>query len=248
MSAPSKARPSWVHGLRRAVRRAAVAGVVAGLAACAATPGPAAWPVEGPYWKLQALQGLGPVPAAARESHLLLQRSAGRATGFTGCNRFTAAYERQGSAIRFKAGASTRMACREGMEQEQAFLKVLDAARSWRIEGDRLQLLDASGGMLAEFSVGSERFVCDDGKTVMAHHDHRDPQRTEAIVAFDGEVYTMRGAPAASGARYVVERGRTPGLSLEWRTRGNEGLLLEAASNEAPQPSTPRTIARCTRP
>jgi heat shock protein HslJ len=246
MSAPSKAAPIRVRWLR-AVHLAYVAAVALGLVACATGPSPAAWPLEGPYWQLHALHGMAAVPTGAGESHVVLQRAAGRASGFAGCNRFTAAYELQGSAIRFKPGASTRMACREGMEQEQAFLRMLDAAASWRIEGERLQLLDAARGVLAEFTARSERFVCDDGKVVMARHDQRDAQRPEALVAFDGQVYAMRGAPVTSGARYVIERGRTPDWSLEWRTRGDEGVLLEAPLSDTRQASDLRTIARCVR-
>jgi heat shock protein HslJ len=247
LAAPSNSKAVSACRILRAARHAALAAAALGLVACAAPPAPAAWPVEGPYWKLQALTGTAAPPAGARETHLVLHRAAGRASGFAGCNRFTAAYELRGPAIRFKPGAMTRMACPDGMEQEQAFLKMLDGAASWRIDGDRLQFLDAANNLLAEFTAGSERFVCDDGKTVMARHDPRDPQRAEALVAYDGEVYSMRAAPAASGARYVIERGRQPDWSLEWRTKGDEGLLLEAPLSDARQPSDLRSITRCSR-
>jgi copper homeostasis protein (lipoprotein) len=56
-----------------------------------------------------------------------------------------------GSALTFGNLALTRMACAEGMDQETAFLAALGNVRSWRISGDRLELLDTGGATLATF-------------------------------------------------------------------------------------------------
>ncbi len=37
------------------------------------------------------------------------------------------------------------------MEQEQAFLKVLEAAATWMVEGESLELTSSSGELLARF-------------------------------------------------------------------------------------------------
>jgi heat shock protein HslJ len=47
--------------------------------------------------------------------------------------------------------AGTRMACPEGMELEQAFHAALGKVSTWRINGETLDLFDASGASLAEF-------------------------------------------------------------------------------------------------
>lgn len=47
--------------------------------------------------------------------------------------------------------AATLMACRDGMEQERKFLDALARVGRWAITGERLELLDASGVLLAQF-------------------------------------------------------------------------------------------------
>jgi heat shock protein HslJ len=48
--------------------------------------------------------------------------------------------------------ATTRMACPEAfMAQESAFLKALEAVAAWKISGNRLELKDANGLVLARF-------------------------------------------------------------------------------------------------
>ncbi len=219
-----------------------------GLAACAMPTGPATWPAEGTYWRLATLQGQAvPAPSGPREAHLVLQRSSGRAAGLGGCNRFTASYELQGASLRFKQAAATRMACMDGMDTEQAFMKALDATTAWRIEGDRLLLIGVDQAVLAAFQSGSERFACDGGQPLFVHYDNSDPQRPSALLSFQGASHQMRSAPTGSGARYVVEQGRTPDMSLEWLTKGNEGTLMEAPLSDTRQASDLRPVARCTR-
>ena len=60
--------------------------------------------------------------------------------GFFGCNRFTGSYELNDSQLHFSPLAATRMACMEGMEQEQRFLKSLTEAVRFTISGDSLAL------------------------------------------------------------------------------------------------------------
>ena len=43
------------------------------------------------------------------------------------------------------------MACPQGMEQERAFLDALSAVARWRVDGQRLDLLDERGGTIAQF-------------------------------------------------------------------------------------------------
>lgn len=73
----------------------------------------------------------------------------GRLAGSAGCNNYTAAYEASGSRIRISGAAATRKMCAgEGvMEQEQAFLRALEAATTVRIEGNRLELRDDKGAL-----------------------------------------------------------------------------------------------------
>ena len=75
--------------------------------------------------------------------------TAGRVSGTTGCNRYTAAYNADGDTLRFSSVAATRMACADPAvdEQEQAFLRALESVATMGFEGDRLVLRDKDGAM-----------------------------------------------------------------------------------------------------
>jgi putative lipoprotein len=104
------------------------------------------------YWKLTRL-GATTVQVAAnqREANLVIRPGKGQVAGSGGCNRFSGSCTVDGNALAFGNLASTRMACAGGMDQETAFLAALAKVRSWRISGDRLELLDAGGASLASF-------------------------------------------------------------------------------------------------
>ena len=108
--------------------------------------------LENTYWKLVRL-GDQPVRVAAqqREPHLILRADGHRVGGSSGCNRFVGRYELEMQTLRFVGMATTRMACREGMGQEQDFLKALDSTARWKILGEHLELYGASGGLRARF-------------------------------------------------------------------------------------------------
>ena len=75
--------------------------------------------------------------------------NAGRVSGTTGCNQFTAAYSANGDALRFSSVAATRMACADPAvdKQEQEFLRALESVATLSFEGDRLVLRQADGAM-----------------------------------------------------------------------------------------------------
>lgn len=118
------------------------------------TPSPE---LEGSAWRLTEYtdaQGAR-VSAAARTA---IRFADGRITGEAGCNRMSAGYSASGTTISIRTGASTMMACPEpAMSQESAFLALLPQVGSFRIAGDELQLLSASGEMLARFERQIER-------------------------------------------------------------------------------------------
>ena len=108
--------------------------------------------LENNYWKLVHL-GNEPVTVAdgRREPHMRLAPEGMRAQGFGGCNRFFGGYELDGQKLRFNKMGMTRMACLDGMDQEQAFLKALEATVGWSIRGEHLELYGAGGALLARF-------------------------------------------------------------------------------------------------
>ena len=104
------------------------------------------------YWKLTAL-GSTPVnvPDSPREPHLVLQAGSKQVGGSGGCNRMFASYELNGDAPTFSGVGSTKMACQDGMDIETSFLPALQRVAKYRITGQQLELLDASGSLVARF-------------------------------------------------------------------------------------------------
>ncbi|MEZ5955895.1 MAG: META domain-containing protein [Hyphomonadaceae bacterium] len=77
-----------------------------------------------------------------------------RASGYTGCNRWTADVMQNGEELQFGMIAVTEMHCGTGVQMatEQAFLPVLEAARYAHYDRDALVLLDAHQNVIAEFN------------------------------------------------------------------------------------------------
>lgn len=107
--------------------------------------------LEDMYWKLTRLEG-EPVERVAdgqREPHLVLHSGEQRLAGSGGCNRIMGSYELRDDTLTFGSVAASRMACPDGMEQEQWFLSVLADVRFWRIDGSHLELLGPAREILA---------------------------------------------------------------------------------------------------
>ena len=105
------------------------------------------------YWKLIELNGtkVTMAPTQQREVRITLASEGSRVFGFSGCNQFTGAYIHDGSALRFTQMAGTRMACLSPfMELESQVIKMLSAITAYRIEGERLILLEGDQ-VLARF-------------------------------------------------------------------------------------------------
>lgn len=104
------------------------------------------------YWRLKRLGDDALVTGEGRrEPSLILNEVDGRRSwsATIGCNRLNGQFESSGSSIRFLPGASTRMACPAPLAQrERALLDVLGRVAAWRIEGERLSLLDTTGDTL----------------------------------------------------------------------------------------------------
>ncbi|PMR76464.1 META domain-containing protein [Billgrantia endophytica] len=109
-------------------------------------------PLENTYWKLTRA---GDVAAEAvdnqREAHFVLHAEESRVAGSTGCNRLAGSYQLENESLSFGPLVTTRMACLQGGETEQAFLSALEAAATWQIEGQALTLSDESGAAVANF-------------------------------------------------------------------------------------------------
>jgi heat shock protein HslJ len=108
-------------------------------------------PLRGTYWKVVELGGAKvAVSDRVQEPHLNFSASELRVSGSSGCNRLMGSFEHQGAALKFGPLAGTRMACLEPAlaSQEQQIFTQLQRVRSYRIHGDDLALLDATGQVL----------------------------------------------------------------------------------------------------
>lgn len=114
---------------------------------------PGAVTLENTHWKLASLRGRAVAAPAERqrEAHLILLPAQRRVVGSSGCNRLSGSYTLDGQRLAFNRAVGTLMACRDGMEQERAFLDTLAAVSGWRVEGERLLLLDGAGAPLLQF-------------------------------------------------------------------------------------------------
>jgi copper homeostasis protein (lipoprotein) len=113
----------------------------------------AAAPLRGTTWNLVQL-GATPVAAApgGRRAHLRLDAKATQVSGSGGCNRLMGGFETSANALRFTGLAGTRMACPpDVMAGETALLQALGKVASWQVAGNRLDLSDAQGTLLARF-------------------------------------------------------------------------------------------------
>lgn len=107
--------------------------------------------LENTYWKFLTLHGKPLVVAdSQREPHLLLHPADKRVSGSGGCNGLVGSYQLDGGSLTFSHMAGTLMACLHGMEQEHQIHVMLPSVRHWKVEGERLKLLNEQNEVLAE--------------------------------------------------------------------------------------------------
>jgi heat shock protein HslJ len=114
-------------------------------------PGPAdSTLLQDTRWVLLALSGEPPLAGTAPSAGF----AADEIRGSAGCNTYFGTYVASGSELSISDVAHTEMWCDdpEGvMEQEQAFLAALASVASYRLVGERLELLDGTGDVLLAF-------------------------------------------------------------------------------------------------
>lgn len=108
-------------------------------------------PLGDTHWRLVRLLDRPAAYARQTEPHLVFDVQTGRVSGSGGCNQLLGGFEQQGERLKFKALASTMMACPEGMDQEVRLLQSLERVELFRLRGNHLDLLDAQGAMIARF-------------------------------------------------------------------------------------------------
>lgn len=109
------------------------------------------------HWRLtQVGEVVVPNPAGSREVYFSLQSRNPNVVGFSGCNRMFGHYVLAGEQLKFDQIGGTKMFCDVRMELEQRFLAMFEYVAGWKISGNTLQLLNASGGTVAGFEVSAD--------------------------------------------------------------------------------------------
>ena len=112
---------------------------------------PAQTALRGTQWSLVELDGKAvALPKDQRVPTLVLAANGGRASGFAGCNQWSASYTSSGDTLRITGMVMTRMFCVNAMDLEKQYAAALESARTYRIKDTRLELL-ADGKTVAAF-------------------------------------------------------------------------------------------------
>lgn len=103
-------------------------------------------------WRLVQIGGAAATTAGAATPTLRFGAD-GRMTGNTGCNSTGGAYTVDGDRLTFGALVMTKRACAASAANrlERTFAGALQATRSYRVTEARLELLDGSGNVVAQF-------------------------------------------------------------------------------------------------
>ena len=108
--------------------------------------------LEGTDWVLVSYGQQGEQKAALDRTEVTatFDRAEGRVTGNGSVNRYFGGYTVDGNRLTVGANlGSTKMAGpADAMQQETAYFGLLGAAESYRIQGERLEITTADGGLL----------------------------------------------------------------------------------------------------
>ena len=104
-------------------------------------------PLNGTAWTLTAING---TPVLANSS-VTAEFTGGKIGGSSGCNSYGGAYKASGKKITTDSIAMTLMACMDAgvMEQESAFLEVLQNAQTFEITEGQLLIFSSDGKSLS---------------------------------------------------------------------------------------------------
>jgi len=122
----------------------------------------------------------------------------GTLSGNAGCNNYSAGYQFDGNQLSVSMPIMNLMACESGMDQEQAFLQLLEAAQSYRLGIDALEISTADGTQVMRFS--ARHLPLENVRWVLASIDGQPlPEDVSANVLF-----TPANSPAAQGEEQTV--------------------------------------------
>jgi heat shock protein HslJ len=98
--------------------------------------------LESGTWQLTAITG-GPAPMQIPETlpkPITIQFQDGKVKGHGGCNGYGGNYSASGDQLSVPELISTKMFCQEASNYENAFFQTLQSARSYKINGNQLEI------------------------------------------------------------------------------------------------------------
>jgi heat shock protein HslJ len=112
---------------------------------------PAAAAIVEREWALVTLgDSAAPPGSGGKPATIRFDSAAARASGFSGCNRYSAPYTIADDSLHFGVAISTKMACAEGGELERAYLAIISQVTGYQATDSTLALT-GSAGTLAGF-------------------------------------------------------------------------------------------------
>lgn len=106
-------------------------------------------PLEGTTWQLTTFVMGDVASSLLGESVITAVFDGQQVSGSAGCNQYFGSYTREGDTITFGALGSTKMACEQGvMQQESDFLAALSKAQTISLTGDGLTLTHPNGSLI----------------------------------------------------------------------------------------------------
>jgi heat shock protein HslJ len=128
------------------------------LAACASSGSQPGGDLTGSFWALTELNGQPPVAGTGISAQFTADGNVG---GSAGCNRYSGTYTVSGNKITFSSPlATTMMMCEQAlMDQETAYLKSLEEAQTFAVNGDQLTLTAGDGTKLAVYKAQSQELA-----------------------------------------------------------------------------------------
>jgi membrane-bound inhibitor of C-type lysozyme len=69
-------------------------------------------------------------------------------------------------------------------------------------------------------------YDCEPAQRLTASYDNSGAT-PKATLSLEGTIYELFEVTSASGAKYATDEGRTPGKTLVWFTKGDDGTLYE---------------------
>jgi heat shock protein HslJ len=172
-------------------------------------------PLEGKQWVLESyVDESGKTAQALPDAAATAEFKDSKVSGSTGCNTYAAPYEVKGDKLTIGMTATTMKMCAGPvMDQEAAFLKNIQAAASFKVDGGKLTIADAKGTVLLTFAAAEP--VALTGKTwvMTGYNNGKDAVqsgladvRVTAVFGDDGKLTGKGGCNNYSGA-YVAKDG-----------------------------------------